>query len=129
MPRSQDEGLSRRERQIMDVVFRRGKATVSEVLADLPDPPSYSAVRATVGILRDKGRLQRCKDGRRFVYSPTVSRRSASRSALEHLLGTFFEGSTERVVSTLLDIKASELTEDELERIRERIEQAKGEGG
>ncbi len=129
MPKSQDAGLSRRERQIMDIVFRRGKATVSEVLAELPSPPSYSAVRATLGILHDKGRLRRRKDGRRFVYSPTVSRRSARRSALEHLLGTFFEGSTERVVSTLLDIKASELTDDELERIRERIERAKGEGG
>lgn len=111
----------------MDAIFRRGKATVSEVLADLPDPPSYSAVRATLGILHDKGRLHRRKDGKRFVYSPTTTRRSARRSALKHLLSTFFGGSTERVVSTLLDIKASELTDEELDRIRERIERAKGE--
>ena len=127
MPQERDDGLSRRERQIMDVIFRRGRATVSEVLADLPDPPSYSAVRATLGILHDKGALTRKKDSRRFVYAPTVAKRSARRSALRHVLSTFFDGSTERVVSTLLDMQAGELADDELERIRERIERARTE--
>lgn len=122
------DGLSRRERQIMDSIHRRGKATVAETLADLPDPPSYSAVRATLGILYDKGLVQRNKDGRRFVYAPSATRRSARRSALRHVLSTFFDNSTERVVSTLLDMKASDLGEDELERIRRRIEQVQAEG-
>lgn len=127
MTRVNEGSLSRRERQIMDVIFRRGRATVSEVLADLPDPPSYSAVRATLGILHDKGSLVRKKDGRRFVYSPSVAKRSARRSALKHVLSTFFDGSTERVVSTLLDLQSGQLTDEELERIRERIERARAE--
>ncbi|MEM7352650.1 MAG: BlaI/MecI/CopY family transcriptional regulator [Acidobacteriota bacterium] len=125
MSRSREDGLSRRERQIMDAIHRRGKATVNEVLAEIPDPPSYSAVRATLGILYDKGKLRRKKNGRRFVYSPTVTQSTARQSALRHVLATFFDNSTERVVSTLLDMKAAELDDDEIERIRRHIDQVR----
>lgn len=120
--------LSRRERQIMDVVYRIGEGTVSEVLSGLSDPPSYSAIRATMGVLEDKGLLRHRRDGRRFVYSPTLSRRKARRSALEHVLTTFFDGSAEGAVAALLELQSANLTEEELNRIHEMIEQAKKEG-
>ncbi len=128
MAHSKDDKLSRRERQIMDIVFREGAVTVSDVLAHLPDPPSYSAVRATIGVLEDKGRLRHRKEGRRFIYSPTVTRNRARKSALEHLLKTFFDGSVEGAVATLLELQNSELGPEELTRLKAMIEEAQKEG-
>lgn len=128
MAHSKDDKLSRRERQIMDIVFREGEVTVSDVLAHLPDPPSYSAVRATIGVLEDKGRLRHRKEGRRFIYAPTVTRNRARKSALEHLLNTFFDGSVEGAVATLLELQNSELGPEELTRLKAMIEDAQKEG-
>jgi predicted transcriptional regulator len=128
MAKTHEQKLSRRERQIMDVIFRKGNATVSEVLAELPEPPSYSAVRATLGILEDKGLLRHRKDGRRFVYSPTITRRKARRSALRHILNTFFDGSAEGAVAALLEMQSSELSPEELDRIKKLIEEVQKEG-
>ena len=120
--------LSRRERQIMDVVYRLGSATVSEVLADLPDPPSYSAVRATMRLLEERGHLKHKQDGPRYVYFPTQSRAKARRSALRHLLQTFFDGSAEHAVAALLDMSAQELSDEELDRLTRLIEDVRKQG-
>jgi len=121
--------LSRRERQIMDIIYRRGQATVAEVLADIDDPPSYSAIRALLRILdEDKGFLKHVKDGPRYVYKPIVPRSKARRSALSHLVKTFFDDSAEQVVAALLDLSASKLSEDELDRLSKMIDDAKREG-
>src|SRR3954471_349842 len=96
------KGLSRRERQIMDVVYRRGPATAAEVLEGLPDPPSYSAVRAMLRVLEEKGHLRHEEKGPRYVYLPTVPREEARQSALSQLVQTFFDGSTEQAVAALL---------------------------
>ena len=120
--------LSRRERQIMDVVYQRGEASVADVLGGLPDPPSYSAVRAMLRILEDKGLLSHHKEGPRYVYSPTLARQRAARSALQRVLQTFFDGSTEHAVAALLDIAESELSDAELSRLATLIEQAGKEG-
>ena len=128
MARSKDEKLSRRERQIMNVLFRRNEATVSEVLSDLPDPPSYSAVRATLGVLEEKGHVRHRKDGRRFVYAPTVTRNRAQQSALRHVLATFFDDSPEGAVAALLELKSDELTPETLDRLKNMIDEAKKEG-
>ncbi len=122
------QGLSRRERQIMDILYRRGRATASEIREALPDPPSYSAVRATLRILEDKGHLRHEGEGLRYIYAPTVAREKATRSAVRHLLDTFFEGSAEKAVLALLDTSAPSLTSEELDRIAEMIEQARKEG-
>jgi BlaI family transcriptional regulator, penicillinase repressor len=121
-------GLSRRERQIMDVVYRRGRATAAEVLEGLTDPPSYSAVRALLRVLEEKGHLRHEQEGAAYVYLPTVSRDTASRSAVKHLVQTFFEGSAERAMAALLDVSQSKLSKDELARISALIEAAKKEG-
>jgi len=120
--------LSRRERQIMDVVYERGRATVAEVLARLPDPPSYSAVRALLRVLEEKGHLRHVQDGPRYVFLPTVPRERARRSALDHLLTTFFDGSAENAVAALLDLKATQLDEGDYERLAAMIERARREG-
>ena len=120
--------LSRRERQIMDVIFQRGRATAAEVMGDLPDPPSYSAVRATLRILEKKGHVQHEQNGLRYVFVPTLARETAKRSALEHLLQTFFNGSAEQAVATLLDESASRLSEEELDRLSQLIEKARKNG-
>src|ERR671925_464450 len=96
------EALSRRERQIMDIIYARGQATAAEVTAALPDPPSYSAVRALLRILEQKGHLRHEQDGPRYVFLPTVPRDRARRSAMRHLVRTFFDGSTEDAVAALL---------------------------
>jgi predicted transcriptional regulator len=119
--------LSRRERQIMDSLYRRGRATVSEVLADLPDPPSYSAVRAIMRLLEEKGHLGHDEDGPRYVYFPTVDRNQASKSALTHVLQTFFDGSASRAVAALLDETSAKLSDDELDSLSKMIEQARKE--
>lgn len=120
--------LSRRERQIMDVLFRLGEATVADVLEGLPDPPSYSAVRALLRILEEKGQITHIQDGPRYVYRPTVAPEKASRSALRHVLRTFFDGSAEQAVAALLDEAGDDLSDAELDRLASLIAQARKEG-
>jgi predicted transcriptional regulator len=120
--------LSRRERQIMDAIYRRGQATAAEVLADLPDPPSYSAVRAMLRVLEEKGHLRHEQQGPRYVFLPTVPRERARRSALKQLVRTFFDGSTEQTVAALLDLSARRLSDAELDRLSQLIERARKEG-
>ena len=120
--------LSRRERQIMDVIYARGRATVAEVREGLPDPPSYSAVRALLRILEEKGHLRHEQEGPRYVFLPTVPPDKARESALRHLLRTFFDGSAEGAVAALLDLEAGELSPEEYDRLAARIEQARKEG-
>jgi BlaI family penicillinase repressor len=124
----QTQDLSRRERQIMDSIYRRGKATAAEVLADLPDPPSYSAVRTMLRLLEEKGHLRHEQDGPRYIYAPMVARENARVSALRHLVSTFFNGSAEQAMAALLEISDSELSADQLDRMQELIEQARTEG-
>ena len=128
MSRKTAKDLSRRERQIMDVIYRRGRATVQEVLAELPDPPSYSAVRALLRVLEEKGHVRHEQDGPRYVYLATVSRDVARKSALRRVLATFFDGSAGAAVAALLDLSEEELTDEELARLAERIERARQEG-
>jgi BlaI family penicillinase repressor len=117
--------LSRRERQIMDVVYSRGDVTVSDVLEGLPDPPSYSAVRAMLRKLEEKGHLTHDVHGPRYVYRPTLPREKAQESALERVLDTFFEGSPGRAVQAILDSSAAELSDRELDDLAKLIEQAR----
>jgi len=119
--------LSRRERQIIDIIYQLNQATVAEVKDNLPNPPSYSAVRAMLNILEDKGYLKHEQDGPRYVYRPTIDPQKAKRGALKHLLNTIFQGSAENAVATLLDISKSKLTRDELNRLSKLIEDAKDE--
>ena len=120
--------LSRRERQIMDVVYRLGKATVTDVLERLPDPPSYSAVRALMRILEEKGHLSHEQDGPRYVYLPTVPRDAAQQSALSHMVRTFFGGSAEAAVAALLELPENGLSDGELSRLSRLIDEARGQG-
>jgi predicted transcriptional regulator len=120
--------LSRRERQIMDVVYRLGKASVSDVLDRLPDPPSYSAVRALMRILEEKGHLSHEQDGPRYVYLPTVPRDAAQASALSHMVRTFFGGSAEAAVAALLELPENGLSSGELDRLSRLIDEARGQG-
>ena len=120
--------LSRRERQIMDVLFRLGEATAADVLEGLPDPPSYSAVRALLRILEEKGQISHTQDGPRYVYRPTVAPEKASRSALRHVLRTFFDDSAEQAVAALLDEAGGDLSDAELDRLASLIDQARQEG-
>ena len=122
------EHLSRRERQIMEIVYRSGRATATEVLAGIPDPPSYSAIRALLRILENKGWLRHEADGPRYVYLPTLPSRRASRSALRNVLETFFEGSTEKAMAALLDLSREQLSDEELSRLSRLIEDARKEG-
>lgn len=111
----------------MDVLFRHGRATAAEVQAQLPDPPSYSAVRAMLRILETKGHTRHEQDGPRYVYVPTLARNKAKRSALKHLLNTFFEGSAEQVVAALLEVSGDELSEADLTKLRRLIDDARDE--
>lgn len=120
--------LSRRERQIMDVVYEHGQATASQVRETMPDPPSYSAVRAMLRILEDKGHLRHEIDRTRYVYAPTKPRGQAARSTLRQVVQTFFGGSVEQTVATLLSSSEGKLSQEELERISTLIEEAKKEG-
>ncbi len=123
-----DLALSRRERQIMDLVYERGKITAEEVWESLPDPPSYSAVRATLRILEQKGHVRHEEQGPRYIYSPTVAREKARRSMMRHVVKTFFQGSTEDALAALLDVTSSKLSPEELDRLAGLIEKAKKEG-
>lgn len=120
--------LSRRERQIIDILYARGRATAAEVQADLPDPPSYSAVRAMLRILEEKGHVRHEQDGPRYVYLPTVARESAKRSAMRHLLQTFFDGSAEQAIAALLDDSSARLSDEELDKLARMIQQARRTG-
>lgn len=128
MPAGHDARLSRRERQIMEIVYRNGRAAAADVLEALPDPPSYSTVRALLRILEEKGHLRHVKDGARYVYLPKKPRSRAARSALQQVLDTFFEGSTEKAVAALLDLNQNDLPETELDRLANMIEDARREG-
>jgi predicted transcriptional regulator len=120
--------LSRRERQIMEIVYARESATAAEVLESLPDPPSYSAVRAMMRILEEKGHLTHRHDGPRYVYSPVVPRTAARQSALKQLVKTFFDGSATQAVAALLDMSESQLSADEADELAALIDKAKREG-
>lgn len=121
--------LSRRERQIMDVVYQRGEISAAEIQAAIPDPPGYSAVRALLTLLIKKGHLRHRKDGRRYLYSPVVSRERVKRTMLGRVVETFFGNSVENVVATLIDMSATRMTEDELERLLRLINEHRREGG
>ena len=120
-------GLSRRERQIMDVLYQRGKASAAEVRGAMEDAPSYSAVRAMLRVLEEKGHVRHQAEGLKYVYVPTVNREKAKRSAVKHLLDTFFDDSPDQVVAALLDVSSRRLTREELDRMAEMIESAKKE--
>jgi predicted transcriptional regulator len=126
--RKSPQQLSRRERQIMDVVYRVGSATASDVLQGLPDPPSYSAVRAMLRILEEKGHLTHRYDGPRYLYSPVVPRTAARQSALRQVVRTFFDGSASQAAAALLDMSESKLTAEEADQLAKLIEKAKREG-
>jgi len=117
--------LSRRERQIMDALFRRGEASAADVQEDLPNPPSYSAVRAHLRILEGKGHITHEQEGPRYVYRPALAKDKAKRTALRHLVDTFFNGSAEQTMAALLDDDASRLSESELRRLSKLIEDAR----
>jgi BlaI family penicillinase repressor len=120
--------LSRRERQIMDILYRLGRATASEVQSELTGKPAYSTVRAQLRVLEEKGQVRHEEEGLRYVYLPKLPRSRIQQSALKHLVETLFEGSAEKVVAALLGKGSSEITEDELERMSTLIEKAKREG-
>ncbi len=128
MPDASHNHLARRERQIMEIVYQLGRATAAEVLAALPDPPSYSAVRAHLRILEEKGHLRHDQEGTRYVFRPTVARHRARRSALKQVVQTFFDGSAEQAVAALLDMSHAKLSEDELDRLSGLIDKARKEG-
>lgn len=112
----------------MDIIYELGRATAAQVRCRLPDPPSYSAVRAMLRLLEEKGHLRHRQDGPRYVFLPTLSRDKARQSALKQLLRTFFDGSTEGAVAALLDMQSSKLSPSELDRLAELIERARKEG-
>src|ERR1051325_9809248 len=122
------EGLSRRERQIMDILYQYGKASASEVRELMEGAPGYSAVRAMLRVLEEKGHVKHEAEGLKYVYVPTVARDKAKRSAVKHLLDTFFNGSPEQIVAALLDVSSPDLTREELDRMAEMIDKARKEG-
>lgn len=121
-------GLTRRERQIMDILFRRGRASAAEVLEDLPGDTHYSTVRTQLRVLEEKGHVRHEEEGLRYVYMPCVSRTAARKSALRHVVETFFDGSAEKAVAALLGGEATRLSETELRRIADLIEKARKDG-
>jgi predicted transcriptional regulator len=123
-----ERDLSRRERQIMDLLFRKGRATAAEVMGGIPDAPSYSAVRALLRILEQKGHVRHEEEGRAYVYMPLARRDAVRQSALSHLLKTFFDNSAEQAVAALLAIKGEKMSDAELDRMSHLIENAKTEG-
>jgi BlaI family penicillinase repressor len=120
-------GLSRRERQIMEILYQHGKASASEVRELMDSAPGYSAVRAMLRVLEEKGHVKHQAEGLKYVYVPTVTREKAKRSAVKHVLDTFFNGSPEQIVAALLDVSSTRLTRQELDRMSEMIEKAKRE--
>jgi predicted transcriptional regulator len=120
--------LTRRERQIMDILYRRARATAAEVMADLTGEPSYSTVRTQLRVLEEKGHVRHEEEGLRYVYMPALARRAAGKSALKHLVATFFDGSAEKTVAALLGGEGARLSEAELERISALIAKARKDG-
>ena len=125
MAKSKQAGLARRERQIMDILYRRGRATVGEVMADLSGTPSYSTVRTQLRVLEEKGHVRHEEQGLRYIYVPTVPRHSARRSALKHLVDTFFDGSSAKAVAALLGGEAARVSDEELDRIAKLVKDAR----
>ena len=125
MPKPLRPEPSRRERQIMDVLYRVGRATAAEVLAGLPDPPSYSAVRALLRILEDKGLVRHSVDRNRYVYEPATPRDRASKTAVRRVLDVFFGGSAPDALATMMDVSAAKLSKDDLERMAQLIDEAR----
>ncbi len=123
MNRTDGDRLSRRERQVMDILFRLGRATAEDVLNELPDPPSYSAVRALLATLETKGLARHEKESRRYVYLPAVPEKKAKRNALRQVIATFFEGRPEKLVAALLDPRDQKLSDEEIARIRRLIDE------
>jgi predicted transcriptional regulator len=117
--------LSRRERQVMDILFRRGESTVAEIMGDLPDPPTYSAVRSILRILVEKQLITHREDGPRYVYLPAVNTEQARDDALKHVIRTFFDGSTEQAITAVLRMSDAKLSEAEIDQFRERIRTAR----
>jgi predicted transcriptional regulator len=128
MAKDGHRNLSRRERQIMDILYQRGRASAQEILDAMPDPPTYSAVRAKLRVLEEKGHIRHQEESLRYVYLPVVARESARKSALRHMVSTFFAGSVQDTVAALLDLSAANLKSEELDRIAGLIEQARKEG-
>jgi BlaI family transcriptional regulator, penicillinase repressor len=124
MPSSLITALTRRERHIMDILFRLGRATAEEVMQELPGNRSYSTVRTQLRVLEQKGHVRHEEDGRRFVYTPAVARRTARKSALRHVVDTFFDGSVEKVVAALLGGEAAKVSDEELNRILDLVAKA-----
>ena len=125
---SAEQHLSRRERQIMDVLHAKQSATAAEILAAIPEPPSYSSVRALLRILEDKGHIKHRQEGVRYIYVPCASRASASRSALRRLVATFFQGSATEAMAALLETHDTQLSDEELNKLQQLIKQARKEG-
>jgi BlaI family penicillinase repressor len=128
MAKHPDHHLTRRERQIMDVLHAREQATAAEVLAALPDPPGYSAVRALLRILEEKGHIRHRREGARYVYLPRVSRENARRSALKRVVSTFFQGSVTQAMAALLETSDTQLSDADLTKLQQIIQQARKEG-
>ena len=129
MTKPSHAALTRRERQIMDILFRRGRATAAEVMEELTGEPSYSTVRTQLRVLEEKGHVRHEEEGLRYVYVPAVARTAARKSALRHLVDTFFDGSAENVVAALLGGEASRLSEEELQRIADLVARTRKESG
>jgi predicted transcriptional regulator len=125
MEKDGHRNLSRRERQIMDILYRRERATAAEIHAAMPDAPTYSAVRAKLRVLEEKGHVRHEEEALRYVYLPTVRRDTARRSALRHMVATFFEGSVEDAMAALLDLSAARLKDEDLDRIARMVEEAR----
>jgi predicted transcriptional regulator len=120
--------LSRRERQVMDILFRRGEATAAEVMSDLPDPPTYSSVRSILKILVEKGHATFREEGLRYVYLPAANTTELREEALKHLIRTFFDGSVDQTIAAVLKISDAKLSDDEIARIQDRIRKARSKG-
>lgn len=127
--KTKETGLARRERQIMDILYRRGRATAGEVMEDLSGTPSYSTVRTQLRVMEEKGHVRHEEEGLRYVYSPAVPRHAARKSALRHLVETFFDGSAEKTVAALLGSEGARMSDEELDRIAELIDRARKDAG
>ena len=128
LPKDTPTALSRRERQVMDILYRHGEATVAEVMADLPDPPTYSAVRSVLRILMEKKMITHREDGPRYVYLPAVNTDRARDDALKHVIRTFFDGSAEQAVAAVLRMSDAKLSEKEIDELRDKIKQSRVSG-
>ena len=128
LPKDVPTAMSRRERQVMDILYRRNEATVAEVMADLPDPPTYSAVRSILRILMEKDLITHREDGPRYVYLPVVNAERARDDALKHVIRTFFDGSAEQAVAAVLRVSDTKLSDVEIDQLRERIRKARVSG-